>query len=237
MLGQLVAIQRWIHEAVTAELTTFAATHDWAALASVLPAGVLFGAVHAMTPGHSKAVLSSYLLGSRLQALRASAVAAVLSLTHVGSAVVIALVATQLVTRTMVGAGRVPVLENLSRGLLLAIGLWLLWRALRGRSHPHGEGLAVGFVAGLVPCPLTLFVMVLAVSNGVPEAGVVFAVAMAVGVLLTLTAVALATVLARGAVTVAMERFGASISSVVRIFDGLAGCLLIVLATGELGLV
>lgn len=234
MLAQLVAIQRWIHDAITAELTTFAATHDWAALASVLPVGILFGAVHAMTPGHSKGVLSSYLLGSRLQALRASAVAAVLSLTHVGSAVVIALVATQLVTRTMVGAGRVPVLENLSRGILLAIGLWLLWRALRGRNHPHGEGLAVGFVAGLVPCPLTLFVMVLAVSNGIPEAGVVFAVSMAVGVLLTLTAVALATVLARSAATAIMDRHGASVDFVVRVFDGLAGCLIVLIAFAEL---
>ena len=233
-LAELVAIQRWIHDALTAELTSFAATHDWAALVSVLPAGIVFGAVHALTPGHSKGVLASYLLGSRLQALRASAVAAVLSLTHVGSAVVIALVATQLVTRTIVGAGRVPLLENLSRGLLLAIGAWLIWRAFRGREHPHGEGLAVGFVAGLIPCPLTLFVMVLAVSNGVPEAGVAFAAAMAIGVLLTLTAVAVATVLARGTVTLVMENYGASINRVVRVFDGLAGCLIVAVALVEL---
>ena len=234
MLAELVAVQRWIHEALTSELMAFATTHDWAALASVLPAGILFGAVHALTPGHSKGVLASYLLGSRLQALKAATVAAVLSLTHVGSAVVVALVATQLVTRTLVGAGRVPVLENLSRGLLIAIGLWLLLRAWRGRSHPHGEGVAVGFVAGLIPCPLTLFMMVFAVTLGVPEAGVLFAGAMAIGVLFTLTVVALATVVARGTVTLLMERFGASINSVVRIFDGLAGCLLITVALAEL---
>ena len=145
----------------------------------------------------------------------------------------IALVATQLVTRTIVGAGRVPVLENLSRGTLLAIGIWLLWRALRGRSHPHGEGLTVGFVAGLIPCPLTLFVMVLAVSNGVPEAGIAFAVAMAIGVL-ALTAVAVATVLARGTVTMVMERYGASVDWIVRAFDGVAGLMIIALATVEL---
>ena len=142
MLAELVAIQKWIHDAVTADLLAFADTHDWTALMAVLPAGIVFGAVHALTPGHSKSVLASYLLGSRLAALRASAVAAVLSLTHVGSAVVVALVATQLVTRTIVGAGRVPVLEGLSRGLLVAIGLWLLWRAWRRRAHPHGEGIA-----------------------------------------------------------------------------------------------
>ena len=66
----------------------------------------------------------------------------------------------------------------LSRGLLIAIGLWLLVGALRHRPHAHGEGFAVGFVAGLAPCPLTLFAMVLALARGVPEAGLAFAAAM-----------------------------------------------------------
>ena len=34
----------------------------------------------------------------------------------------------------------------------------------------------VGVIAGLVPCPLTLFAMFLALSRGVPEAGLTFAV-------------------------------------------------------------
>ena len=42
-------------------------------------------------------------------------VAGVLSLTHVGSAVIIALVAAPLVTRTLGGVGRAPAMEMLSR--------------------------------------------------------------------------------------------------------------------------
>src|SRR6266540_5972480 len=101
MLDQLIALQRWIYAMLSANLTAFAATRDWLALAAVLPAGVLFGAIHALTPGHGKSILASYLLGSRLAALRASGVAAILALTHVGSAVVLSLVAAQLVTRTL----------------------------------------------------------------------------------------------------------------------------------------
>src|SRR5205823_5302004 len=92
MLEQLVAIQRWIYSALSADLTSFAATRNWAALAVVLPTGVLFGAVHALTPGHGKSILASYLVGSRLAALRAIGFAAVLALTHVGSAVLLALI-------------------------------------------------------------------------------------------------------------------------------------------------
>ena len=153
--------------------------------------------MHALTPGHGKTVLASYLVGSRLAVLRALAVAGALALTHVGSAVVLALAAAPILTRTLGGVGRAPVLEDISRGLLALIGLWFLFRALRGRTHEHREGIAVGIVAGLVPCPLTLFAMFLALSRGIPEAGLTFAAAMMLGVGLTLGAVAALTVFAR----------------------------------------
>lgn len=234
MLDQFVAFQHWIYTAVTADLAAFGATHDWAALAAVLPAGIVFGAAHALTPGHGKSILASYVLGSRLAALRASAVAAVLALTHVASAVLLALIAAPLVTRTLVGAGRAPSLELVSRGILVVIGGWLILRAWRGRSHPHGEGLAVGFVAGLVPCPLTLFAMFFALSRGVPEAGLVFAAAMMLGILLTLSAVAVLTVLLRDRLVSFVAHHGVSILRLSRSLDGVSGVLLIVLCLGEL---
>src|SRR4051794_28229747 len=189
MLEQLIVWQRWIYGALSADLIRFAETHDWVALAAVLPAGVLFGAIHALTPGHGKSILASYLVGSRLASLRATGVASVMALTHVGTAVLIAVTAAPLITRTLGGVGRAPSLELLSRGLLVAIGLWLIARAWRGRAHPHSEGIAVGFIAGLVPCPLTLFAMLFAMSRGAIEAGFVFAAAMMLGVLSTLSVV------------------------------------------------
>jgi nickel/cobalt exporter len=234
MLEYLIAIQRWIYSALSADLSAFATTRDWLTLATVVPVGIVFGAVHAMTPGHGKAVLASYIMGSRLAFLRATAIAGAQALTHVGSAVVIALVAAPLVTRTLGGVGRAPALELLSRGLLIAIGAWLVFRAVRGRRHPHGEGLAVGIVAGLVPCPLTLFAMFFALSRGVPEAGIAFAVAMMIGVGLTLSAVALVTVLARDWLVSFTTRHGASLHNFSRILDGASGALLIVIAAREL---
>jgi nickel/cobalt transporter (NicO) family protein len=234
MLDQLIQLQRWTYGALSADLVAFAATRDWLALAAVLPTGILFGAIHALTPGHGKSILASYLLGSRLAMLRAFAVAAVLALTHVGSAVALALLAAPLVTRTLGGVGRAPTLETISRGLLVAIGVWLIVRALRGRAHPHGEGLMVGFVAGLVPCPLTLFAMLFALSRGVPEAGVLFAVAMMLGVLTTLAAVALLTIFMRDQLVNFTANHGASLQKIMRGLDVAAGALLIVVAAREL---
>ena len=233
-MEQLAAIQRAIYAAISADLTSFASTRKWWALATVFPVGIAFGALHALMPGHGKAVLASYLVGSRVAMLRASAIAGVQALTHVGSAVVLALLAVPLVTRTLGGVGRAPSLEVLSRGLLIAIGVWLVFRAVRGRAHMHGEGFAVGFVAGLVPCPLTLFAMFFALSRGVPEAGLTFALAMMLGVGLTLASVALVSVLARASVLAFTARHGASIHLIGRLIDGAAGAAMIVIAAREL---
>ena len=234
MLEQIFALQRWIYAALTADIAAFAASRDWVALITVLPAAAVFGAIHALTPGHGKSLLASYLLGSRLVVLRSLAVATVLALTHVGSAVLIALVALPLVTKTIVGAGQVPAMEILSRGLLVLVGVWLILRGWRGRTHPYGEGIAVGFVAGLVPCPLTLIIMFYALSRGVPEAGLTFAAAMMLGVLATLASVALFIVFARDWVVRAAARHGASVDRLARILDVVAGSLVIMLSMREL---
>ena len=230
----LIALQRWINASISADLSAFAASRDLAALAGILPLGIVFGAIHALTPGHGKTVLASYLIGSRLAVVRSLAVAGALAITHVGSAVVLALAAAPILTRTLGGVGRAPVLEDLSRGLLALIGLWFLWRAWRGPLHEHREGVMVGVIAGLVPCPLTLFAMFLALSRGVPDAGLIFAVAMMAGVGATLALVATATVLARQWIVSFIESHGRSIDSVSRLLEALTGVALVAIGLREL---
>ena len=48
----LIVVQGWIRQAITADLNAFAPTRDWAALFHILPLGIMFGAVHALTLGH-----------------------------------------------------------------------------------------------------------------------------------------------------------------------------------------
>lgn len=59
LFQDLVAVQREIHLAFAERIKTFAETGDWTLLAAYLPMRVVFGAVHALTPGHSKAVLAT----------------------------------------------------------------------------------------------------------------------------------------------------------------------------------
>jgi len=230
----LVDLQKWIYGSISTYLDAFSSTGDWFSLATVLPLGIVFGAIHALTPGHGKTVLAFYLVGSRLAVWRSAAVAGVLSITHVASAVILALAGAPLLSRTIVGAGQSDAIEDVSRGLIALIGAWLVIRAIRARPHLHGEGFAVAFVAGLVPCPLTLFAMFLALSRGVPEAGLTFAAAMLIGISITLASVAVATTLARDRVVHLIDRHGRSVAAVSRILDATAGLLLVLIGVRAL---
>lgn len=146
----------------------------------------------------------------------------------------IALFAGFLVSRTITSAGQAPLLESASRLLLLGVGLWLVLRAIKERPHLHGEGFGVAMIAGLVPCPLTLFVMVMALSQGVPQAGLIFAVAMLAGVGSVLAVVALAASLGAKAFAMSLIRHGTTVKNAARSLEFVAGLVLIGLAIVQL---
>ncbi len=234
MPDMLVSIQSSIRSGLGDQIDAFATSRDLMALAAMLPLAIVFGMAHALTPGHGKSLLAAYAVGSDLGRLRVIAVAMALTLTHIGSAVILALVANTLVTRTIVGAGQAPALQLISGILMLAIGAWLVLRAVIGRRHVHGEGIATGIAAGLIPCPLTLFLMFFAVSRGVPEAGLTFALAMVVGVGLVLATVAVLGVWARQSVLKLVADRTGRLHNAVRVVDGLAGVIIVVLAVSTL---
>lgn len=235
MLQDIVAFQREIYLALADQIKLLSTGRDWLAFAAFLPMGVVFGAAHALTPGHSKAVLATYLAGSDAKVSRGLLTSITLSLTHVTIAVLIALFSLPLVSIALGSVGRAPQLEAVSRGLLGAIGLWMVWRALcrADAHHPH-EGGAFGFMAGLIPCPLTLFVMTFAISRGVPVAGLMFAVTMMFGVALTLSAVAIVAIFFRQQLVHLFATRPRLISAVSRTIEGIAGVVLVALAYREI---
>ena len=230
-LQHAIAAQREIYLALAARIADFAQTGDWQPLLVYLPMGIVFGAIHAATPGHSKALLATYLTGSSASLRQAMLTTWVLSLVHISTAVLIALLALPLVSVTLGSVGRAPALEQASRGLLGLIGLWMLWQALRGtHGHGHREGTAMGFMAGLIPCPLTLFVMTFTITRGVPQAGIAFAATMLIGVGLTLSAVAFAAVFFRQHVLGALARWPRLIDWFGRSIQAAAGLVSLVVA-------
>lgn len=123
---QIFENQREIYAQVGSTIRQFAGGGGWLLLLTMLPMGVVFRAAHARTPGHSKAVLATYVAGSPVGLIRALLVSFMLSVTHVSMAVLIAGLSLPLVSVALGSVGRAPALEVISRGLLAVIGLWMV---------------------------------------------------------------------------------------------------------------
>lgn len=202
------AIQGWLHGSATAQLKALAAGSDPLKLLAAMAIAAVFGMVHALMPGHGKAVIVSYYLGRPARLFGSIVTSAILVLTHIGSAVVLVLAGFMVIRRTIGGAGRAPAFEVASAALVIAVGLWLLFRALHPHEQPSAatDGRVLAFVTGLVPCPLTTFIMVYAVSQGMIAAGLLVTAGMAVGMTMTIALFALAAVLLHDRFLLLMER-------------------------------
>jgi len=124
--------------------------NDPAVLAAALGVAFFLGAAHALTPGHGKALVAAYLVGSGGTIADAVYLGAVITITHTASVFALGLVT--LYASTMVSLDRIyPWIELASGSLVFLIGLWLLWRRSRPRKplpdsdpagppagHPHG---------------------------------------------------------------------------------------------------
>ncbi|TIS80838.1 MAG: ABC transporter permease, partial [Mesorhizobium sp.] len=114
MFQYLVEFQRTIYLALADQIKLLSSSGDWLGFVAFLPMGVVFGAAHALTPGHSKALLATYLAGSDAKVARGLLVSITLSLTHVIIAVIIAALSLPLVSVALGSVGRAPLLEDVS---------------------------------------------------------------------------------------------------------------------------
>src|SRR5262245_25458830 len=190
----LIDVQHWLYGGMAIGLGQVAAG-DFRAVFAAMAAAVLFGALHAMMPGHGKTVLVSYHLGQPSQLREAITNGTILTLTHVGLALVLVLAGFAVISRAFAQGGRTPQFEIASGAMVALIGAFLLWRST---SHDHHmrerNGRTLAFVTGMIPCPLTTFIMSYALARGLLTAGLAVTAAMAIGMIATIGGIALAAV-------------------------------------------
>ncbi len=100
-------------------------------LLTALGISLVLGAMHGLTPGHGKALVAAYLVGSRGTPKHAAALGGVVTLTHTGSVLAIGTL-TLVASRFLVPTDLFPILEMASGLLIMAMGIGLLWQRWRG---------------------------------------------------------------------------------------------------------
>lgn len=106
-----------------------------------LLAAMVWGAAHALSPGHGKTVVGAYLVGSRGTPRHAAFLGLTVTITHTAGVIGLGLV-TLFASRYIVPETLFPWLSVISGGLVVAMGLWTLQMRLRGESafeHHHHD--------------------------------------------------------------------------------------------------
>ena len=193
-------------------------------LVSLLVA-LFWGAAHAFSPGHGKAIVAGYLVGTRGRPRDAVVLGLIVTVTHTAGVFALGGV-TLLLSEFIVPEQLYPWLNLVSALLVVGVGLAILrWRVrvwrrgepLGGHAHAHSHGsghdhdhhhgpssgrgglLGIGISAGIIPCPTALVVLLAAISLQRVGYGLVLIVAFSVGLAAAVTGIGLIAVTARRA--------------------------------------
>jgi ABC-type nickel/cobalt efflux system permease component RcnA len=183
----------------------------------------IFGAAHALTPGHGKTLVAAYLVGERGTARHAVVLGLVTTITHTGAVLILAVV---LYWKYRDAApAQINAALGFVGGLLIAgLGLWLLLRRLAGQAdHVHVAGVGhthnpdgtvtwhapaeapgwgrlvlLGVSGGIVPCWDAVLLLMFAISARMLWLALPLLVAFSAGLAGVLIAIGLAVVYAKG---------------------------------------
>ncbi len=229
--GTLARFWRWIEQTqqqlyreLAGGVRTLKEERAFSAGLALVLISFFYGVVHAIGPGHGKAVISSYALANERTARRgiilafgSSAVQALSAIALVG-VMAIALNAAGLRIRERVGE-----LETFSYALVAVIGAVMLFAAARriwrkrGHDRSHGEdcgcshahmpdpsalqsnwswrsAAAIMLAVGVRPCTGAIVVLVFALTQGMFWAGILSTFAMSLGTAITVSVLAAAAV-------------------------------------------
>lgn len=175
------------------------------------------GAFHALSPGHGKMLVSSYLIGTKGTAFHAIILGIIVSLTHTIGVIILGLI-TLFASQYILPETLYPILSILSGLMVLGVGITLLYRRLLSQkedhhhhhhdhehedhSHHHHDTImpssliALGVAGGLVPCPSALVLLLSSISLHKITYGLLLTGSFSLGLSLVLVMLGLLTVYA-----------------------------------------
>ena len=123
-----------------AELLQQGASHAWL----YFPSAILLGALHGLEPGHSKTMMAAFIIAIRGSVKQAVLLGLCATLSHTAIVWVIALGGMYL-WRGLAPETIEPYLQVASAVIIIAMGVWMIWRARRDQAlaavahHDHGH--------------------------------------------------------------------------------------------------
>jgi len=200
------------------------------ALFFVLALSFFYGVLHSIGPGHGKSVVASYFMAHRARWTHGIAMGSAISLIQgVTAIVLVGLLAIVLRWKQFDILNRTTLVEFVSYGLIVVIGVVMFYRAATGKlhhdhvadaAHEHDHGHDHGHAhahrldrrlivaTGLTPCASAIIILLFALANDALGVGIVAVAALSVGMALTISLIGVLTVLGRRAFLGLIDKAG-----------------------------
>lgn len=188
---------------------------------------VLFGVIHAIGPGHGKMIVGTYFLKEKATSFTAVKIGSILAATHSGLAIVLGIIFGFLLKSIkMQGRAEMQSIISIAGGVLIALlGVYYLWNKLFQKEHHHqnicqnhGDNhlsnhlpnhlskhnkkdkkseLLVGVFSGLVPCPISMTIILFSIYLDVFWYGLLSVIMFSVGMAGTVSMLGIITIKSR----------------------------------------
>lgn len=141
MLQKLAHQQMLLNERISHQFKAVRDTGSGTAFFTILALAFLYGVLHAVGPGHGKSIVAAYFVANEARWTSGVIMGGVISLLQGLTAIIVVfLLSLVLKTSQMAVENNGAMVEFISYGLVVLIGLVLFYRAVTGKGHNHSHG-------------------------------------------------------------------------------------------------
>jgi ABC-type nickel/cobalt efflux system permease component RcnA len=174
---------------ISSNLTTFPLQISFFFMA----AAFLLGALHALEPGHGKAVMAAFVMGTDAGLKDTLLLGGTVVFSHVIVVVLLGIGSIFLLGSLNVSTTH-DIMSVIGGIILVAVGLWIIRRFHHPHHHHHEHKIdtkkgvvAIGLSTGLIPCPAALAVLLFSIGNGQIYNGIIYVLVFSAGLAISIT--------------------------------------------------
>ncbi len=139
-MAQLADAQRRLNASISTAFHAVEEQHSRSALALILALSFLYGALHAIGPGHGKSVVASYFVSRHARWTSGIVMGSMISVIQgITAIVLVGLLALVLEWKQFDILNRTTLVEFISYGMIAVLGLVMFYRAATGKLHAHAH--------------------------------------------------------------------------------------------------
>lgn len=141
LLQKLAHQQMLLNERISHQFKAVRDTGSGVAFFTILALAFVYGVLHAAGPGHGKSIVAAYFVANEARWTSGVIMGGVISLLQGLTAIIVVfLLSLVLKTSQMAVENNGAMVEFISYGLVVLIGLVLFYRAVTGKGHNHSHG-------------------------------------------------------------------------------------------------